>query len=357
MPSARHSAVSRHGLRDAVGLGTVEHGGGSVVVGHPRGGCTGCSATRRGRRRTARPPSRGRSTPLLPHTSRRRRPGRQGRRRPGTTSARGSRRVPRPRRACSSWLQVRARSPPVANSGRRVGSLAVQRSVDGPWGGGVASPLSDIRVVELTSWMAAPSAGAVLADLGADVVKVEPLTGDPVRGMTRQPKPVDGTASFDASFLVDNRGKRSVAVAVDRPEGADLVRRLVQRCDVFLCNLLLRRQRRFGLDAPALLALQPRLVHATFTGYGLVGPRRRATRLRRDCLLRARCDHRRDGRAGRRRAGPAPRPGRPRRRHRARWPGSSPRCASSSAPAKARSSTPACSAWRHGRWPPTWRRP
>ena len=136
----------------------------------------------------------------------------------------------------------------------------------------MAAPLNDIRVVELTSWMAAPSAGAVLADLGADVVKVEPLTGDPVRGMTRQPKLTEGAAPFDASFLVDNRGKRSIAVAVDRPEGADLVRRLVERCDVFLSNLLPRRQLRFGLDAPTLLALQPRLVHATFTGYGLVGP-------------------------------------------------------------------------------------
>ena len=135
----------------------------------------------------------------------------------------------------------------------------------------MAAPLSDIRVVELTSWMAAPSAGAALADMGADVVKVEPLTGDPVRGMVRQPK-VEGQPSVDASFHVDNRGKRSVAVAIDRPEGADLVRRLVERADVFLCNLLPRRQARYGLDAATLLALQPRLVHATLTGYGLTGP-------------------------------------------------------------------------------------
>lgn len=135
----------------------------------------------------------------------------------------------------------------------------------------MAAPLSDIRVIELTSWMAAPSAGAVLADLGADVVKVEPLAGDPVRGMIRQPK-ADDWPGLDASFHVDNRGKRSVAVALDRPEGADLVRRLVQGADVFLSNLLPRRQLRFGLDAATLLGVQPRLVHATFTGYGTVGP-------------------------------------------------------------------------------------
>lgn len=135
----------------------------------------------------------------------------------------------------------------------------------------MAAPLSDIRVIELTSWMAAPSAGAVLADLGADVVKVEPLAGDPVRGMVRQPK-TEVWPGLDASFHVDNRGKRSVAVALDRREGADIVRRLVQGADVFMSNLLPRRQQRFGLDAATLLALQPRLVHATFTGYGMVGP-------------------------------------------------------------------------------------
>ena len=86
--------------------------------------------------------------------------------------------------------------------------------------------------------MAAPSAGAVLADLGADVVKVEPLAGDPVRGMIAPAEASAGEPPLDASFQVDNRGKRSVAIALDRPEGAELVRRLVAGADVFLCNLL-----------------------------------------------------------------------------------------------------------------------
>jgi crotonobetainyl-CoA:carnitine CoA-transferase CaiB-like acyl-CoA transferase len=133
----------------------------------------------------------------------------------------------------------------------------------------MTAPLEGVRVVEVAGWMAAPGAAVVLADLGADVVKVEPLRGDPVRGVIRQPE-VD--EPFDAPFHMDNRGKRGIAVALDRPEGQELVRRLVDGADVFVNNLLLRRQQRFGLDAETLLARAPRLVHATMTGYGLEGP-------------------------------------------------------------------------------------
>ena len=133
----------------------------------------------------------------------------------------------------------------------------------------MTAPLDGVRVVEVAGWMAAPGAAAVLADLGADVVKVEPLRGDPVRGVIRQP---EVEPPFDASFQMDNRGKRGIAVALDRPEGQELVRRLTDGADVFLNNLLLRRQQRFGLDAGTLLARAPRLVHATMTGYGMEGP-------------------------------------------------------------------------------------
>jgi crotonobetainyl-CoA:carnitine CoA-transferase CaiB-like acyl-CoA transferase len=136
----------------------------------------------------------------------------------------------------------------------------------------MAAPLEGVRVVEVATWMAAPGAAALMADMGADVVKVEPLRGDPVRGATRQPRVPEGEAPVDAAFQMDNRGKRSIAVALDEARGADLVRRLAARADVFLCNLLPTRQARFGLDAPALHALNPRLVHATLTGYGPSGP-------------------------------------------------------------------------------------
>lgn len=131
------------------------------------------------------------------------------------------------------------------------------------------SPLDGVRVVEISSWMAAPSAGALLADMGADVVKVEPLTGDPVRNMSRKAK---NAPDIDHSFQVDNRGKRSIAVAIDRPDGAEVVRRLADAADVFLCNLLPHRQERYGLDPDTLHARNRRLVHATLSGYGREGP-------------------------------------------------------------------------------------
>ena len=113
----------------------------------------------------------------------------------------------------------------------------------------------------------------MLADLGADVVKVEPVAGDPVRGLMRQPRMADGTPPLiDYCFQADNRGKRGIAVRLDHPEGAAIVSGLVARSEVFLCNLLPHRQERFGLDAPSLHRVNPALVHATVTGYGLNGP-------------------------------------------------------------------------------------
>lgn len=112
----------------------------------------------------------------------------------------------------------------------------------------------------------------MLADMGADVIKVEPLTGDVVRNMMRPPQAQGDKPVIDASFEGDNRGKRSIAVALDTDEGAKLVRDLAATADVFLCNLLPQRQAKFGLDAETLHGLHPSLVHATLTGYGLTGP-------------------------------------------------------------------------------------
>ncbi len=134
------------------------------------------------------------------------------------------------------------------------------------------APLSGLRVIEATNWMAAPGAAAILADMGADVVKIEPLAGDAVRGLIRPPKVADDAAKIDYSFTVDNRGKRSVAVAINTPEGVEVMRRLVADADVFVCNLLPQRQARYGLDPDTLLTVNKRLIHATLTGYGLSGP-------------------------------------------------------------------------------------
>ena len=134
------------------------------------------------------------------------------------------------------------------------------------------APLEDIKVLEVDNYMAAPSAAAILADMGADVLKIEPVTGDPMRGMSRPLRIDSSFADYDLQFDVDNRGKRSAAIALDKPEGQALAQRLAQDADVFLCNLLAQRQQRFGLDPETLFATNPRLVHATLTGYGTTGP-------------------------------------------------------------------------------------
>ncbi len=133
-------------------------------------------------------------------------------------------------------------------------------------------PLDDIRVIEIDSWMAAPSAAAILSDLGADVIKIEPITGDPMRNTTRPAKVEGPFKGYDFQFDVDNRGKRSIAVDLGSEAGRDIVHRLCATADVFLCNLLPRRQERFGLAPDQLLATNTKLVHATLTGYGTTGP-------------------------------------------------------------------------------------
>lgn len=136
----------------------------------------------------------------------------------------------------------------------------------------MSSPLQDLTIVTIESWMAAPSASAIFADMGARVIKIEPLSGDPMRGMSRKPKVDGGIVDFDLQFDVDNRGKESVSVALDQPEGQALVARIVSGAQVFMCNLLPRRQQKFGLDPDSLKAVNPTLVHATLTGYGTEGP-------------------------------------------------------------------------------------
>ncbi len=136
----------------------------------------------------------------------------------------------------------------------------------------MAAPLDDVRIIEIDSWMAAPSAGAVLADLGADVIKIEPLGGDPMRDRGRPPKIEGDAKDYDYQFDVDNRGKRSIAVDLGTPAGQAIVHRLIEGADVFMCNLLAQRQERFGLDPATVGAIRPGIVHATLTGYGTSGP-------------------------------------------------------------------------------------
>ena len=134
------------------------------------------------------------------------------------------------------------------------------------------APLENVTVVEVDSFMAAPSAAAVLADMGARVVKVEPIQGDPMRGLSRPAKVESGFRGYDFQFDVDNRGKQSIAINLNDAAGVAVVHQLIGGADIFLCNLLPKRQHRFGLDAATLFKLRPGLVHATLTGYGTSGP-------------------------------------------------------------------------------------
>lgn len=135
----------------------------------------------------------------------------------------------------------------------------------------MALPLDDITIIEIDNWMAAPSAAAILADMGATVIKIEPLGGDPMRGNGRPPK-VDGLRDYDFQFDVDNRGKRSICLDLTNPAAIDIIHKLCAKSQVFVCNLLAARQEKFRLDPETLLAVNPSLVHATLTGYGTTGP-------------------------------------------------------------------------------------
>jgi crotonobetainyl-CoA:carnitine CoA-transferase CaiB-like acyl-CoA transferase len=127
-------------------------------------------------------------------------------------------------------------------------------------------PLEGTRVVDLTSNMSGPLATMVLADQGADVIKVEPLTGDLIRTVGT------GNGGMSAYFANLNRGKRSIAVDLSTEAGADVVRRLSATADVFVQNFRPGVVERLGLDAPSLMEANNRLVYGSISGFGLVGP-------------------------------------------------------------------------------------
>jgi crotonobetainyl-CoA:carnitine CoA-transferase CaiB-like acyl-CoA transferase len=135
----------------------------------------------------------------------------------------------------------------------------------------VSGPLDGIRVVELGVWVAGPAAGGILADWGADVIKIEPPTGDPARGFLTM---LGGDLPFNPPFELDNRSKRSIVVDVTRPDGQAIALELIERADVFLTNIRLDALERLGLDAATLHARRPELVYGIITGYGLEGAER-----------------------------------------------------------------------------------
>lgn len=132
-------------------------------------------------------------------------------------------------------------------------------------------PLQGIRVVEAASYISGPFAGAILADLGAEVIKVEAIGGDPIRGLMRQAKVPEGEVNPDHPFQFINRGKQSIELNLDDPSGVAVAHRLVAVADVVILNLLPARRRRFQLDVDQLHAIKPDLVIGLLTGYGEQG--------------------------------------------------------------------------------------
>jgi crotonobetainyl-CoA:carnitine CoA-transferase CaiB-like acyl-CoA transferase len=127
----------------------------------------------------------------------------------------------------------------------------------------MAGPLTGIKVVELGVWVAGPSCAAVLADWGAEVIKVEPPEGDPFRGL--------GAAfgmTMNPPFELDNRGKRSIALNLDIEDARYVLGDLIDNADVFVSNMRPRALEKLGLSYDKLKQTNPRLIYCQLTGYG-----------------------------------------------------------------------------------------
>ena len=133
------------------------------------------------------------------------------------------------------------------------------------------SAFEGIRVVELAQWVFVPVAGALLADWGADVIRIERPEGDPYRGLMTQGIGTD-SGGVNLSIALANRGKRSIALDLQRDEGRVILHQLLESADVFLTNFRPGALRRLGLDADTLTARYPALVYARGHGYGVRGP-------------------------------------------------------------------------------------
>jgi crotonobetainyl-CoA:carnitine CoA-transferase CaiB-like acyl-CoA transferase len=138
-------------------------------------------------------------------------------------------------------------------------------------------PLSHVKVLDLSRILAAPWASQILADLGAEVIKVErPGAGDDTRSWGPPfLKDARGQDTREAGYyLAVNRGKRSITVSLDKPEGQRIVRELAMKSDIVLENYKAGTLGRYGLDEASLRKINPRLIYCSVTGFGQTGPRR-----------------------------------------------------------------------------------
>ena len=130
-------------------------------------------------------------------------------------------------------------------------------------------PLAGIRFLDLTSVVSGPLATMFLADQGAEVIKIEPLGGDITR---RSRQSISASGEFSALFVSSNRGKRSLALDLKRPEAAKIMRKLVAGSDVLVQNFRPGTMERLGFGEPAVRELNPRLIYVSISGVGESGP-------------------------------------------------------------------------------------
>jgi crotonobetainyl-CoA:carnitine CoA-transferase CaiB-like acyl-CoA transferase len=135
----------------------------------------------------------------------------------------------------------------------------------------VAGPLEGIRVVEVDSWMFIPSGGSVLVDWGADVIKVEPMTGDPQRGLITSGLLPGGAGGVNFMVEQPHRGKRSIGLDLAHPDGREALMKLVETADVFLTNYLPQIRRKLRIDVDDIRARNPNIIVARGSGTGPKG--------------------------------------------------------------------------------------
>jgi crotonobetainyl-CoA:carnitine CoA-transferase CaiB-like acyl-CoA transferase len=128
--------------------------------------------------------------------------------------------------------------------------------------------LEGLKVVEMATWVAGPGCAGVMADWGADVIKVESPDGDATRAFY----PDTAESPGNPVFALENRGKKGVVLDIARPEGRRALIALLRQADVFITNVRPGSLQRMGLDYESLKAEAPRLIYAAVTGYGLQGP-------------------------------------------------------------------------------------
>lgn len=132
--------------------------------------------------------------------------------------------------------------------------------------------LAGVRVLEVAAWTFVPAAGAILAEWGAEVIKVEPrAAGDPQRGLVNMGLVGGGPGSVNHMVEVPNRGKKSIGVDLSTAGGQEVLRELAKNSDVFLTNYLPTRRRQFGIDVDQIRATKPDIIYVRGSAYGPQG--------------------------------------------------------------------------------------